>query len=446
MFYAMGPLIMKSGSELGIHPSIVKLVYENLLPPASNIFAANEKLCAPERSARFESGDEEFYGKILKFGAHSKSLLPSSFQDDGPADVVIFPGLGGAADKKRALSTYNDFANLLPDKKCVFYAPLGEKNEETREVRYARGMLYYANQHSVDEKESSKFYEEFLKPRLIDNGKVVPPESFPKLVMAGFSIGCRESESHLRYFENMLRQLGVSDIDCKKYTDRLARVNIASPRNWDYGVEQPNTLSFVSLSDFGSKKPIQFMRDFYLNAEFQLSGKVALVGRHNLGGDFQESLVVLPDEFVPCGSARNGKFYSNPLGHNLFEHAVAIGNNEQTREMFNSFALTFLDPKISEKEFKNERMSGFARNGGVMHEEKLSLPTNQDLMTCFRVATNYQDRENKAKIEAEKIQKSAENKVIASQSECGNTIRDNDKNFPDAKNDLGKIERPGRGL
>ncbi len=431
---ALVSLIEKACDSLRFDKEIIRLVCDNVLPQSSNIFAKNERLCVTE-DIEYDPKESNFYGLVLKFGHHSKSLVPKEEKD---FDIITIPGLGGAANQKRGLSTYQDFVtNLFPDQKCAFYSPIGER-EGRRDVRYARGMLYYANQHSINEVESANFYKQVLEPRLIDNGKIVPPEHFPKLIMASFSIGCREAESHLRYFEKQLECLGVSDEDCKKYTDRLARVNVASPRDWSYNVEQPHTLSFISQSDFGSKKPMQFMRDFYLNKALDTSN-VSLIKRHASGGDSRESLVILPDGFVACGSVRNGKFYANPLGHNLTEHTEAIKGNKFTSEALKDFLL-FLDPKMTIEEFGKMR-SSFTK--GKKHKELVTDPTLEDIEFCLKVAENYQRRESQAKEAAEK----AIANVVPSPSECGNVSRDNRETFPDSKDDLGSAIRPvGRSL
>lgn len=419
------------------HHDIARLLCENILPLPSQILSANETLCDVEYP---EIPNDHIHsaGKVLKFKTDTKSELIEADEDNiRDAQIIISPGLGGAANGKRSLSTFGDFATeLFPDKKCLLYSPLDEVLK--RDDRYAKGMRYYVEQHSINEKESENFYNTVIKPRLFDeHSKMLPPSEFQKIMLASFSIGCREAESHFRYFERQLKLSGLTSEQREEYTNKFIMLHIASPRNWSPNIEQVDTLSLISLSDIGSKKLPQFLLDFYLSPELH-SQIISKILRPNQ----KELLITLADGVVPCGSIKDGKFTENPLGHNLHEHVVGINNNETARESVDLFA-SYLDPKMSHKDFQAIRTKEFA--GAAPYKESPDCaPSQEGLEALFGAIKNYHDRERIAKAEALATIPSAS--VVMSPSACGMAIKENDATFPPSTPaELGSISRKSQG-
>ena len=188
--------IGKSIFGIGLHSpyeSVVAKVCDNFLPSSAQILAAND--LAREQFAKIGPVNPDA-GMVLGFDAGVASKKHAKVDDVREATVVVVPGLGGGDTASKLRATLGEFQRIFPKEKCLIYSPEAEGVD--RAFRHARGMLYYVDHDSILE-ESKNFFEKVIKPRITDkSGKLIPPEVCPKLVLASFSIGCREAESHFQ--------------------------------------------------------------------------------------------------------------------------------------------------------------------------------------------------------------------------------------------------------
>ncbi len=369
------------------YEQIERLILNNIAETPATILLANE--LPRERFEKFDLVNPNA-GNLLKFNFDLASKKTADIDETRQAEVIISPGLGGGDSDFRLFATFNEFRKIFPQKNCLIYSPLDEGKD--RMIRYTRGNLYYADQNSINEEESANFFEKVIKPKIIDDsGQLIPPQHCSKFILANFSIGCREAESHFKYLENYLCRKNCDQSLIEEYLNRMAIINIASPRNWELEISRPNTLSIVSLTDAGSKKPLQFLLDFYLNEEMHLR-PISKIIRPNAAKIKKEMLVVMGQGLVLNGTVQNtsGSFRGNPLGHNLSNHIEGIKNNAELTKLV-SFFSAFLDKTISDQEFENIKNDLFRDAGN--YRKKLDNPSQKEMKALFESWYSYQKQE-----------------------------------------------------
>lgn len=401
------------------YAGITKLICDNIGPTPEQIFEAN---ALPPNQYKSEGSLplNEYAGKLVKFEMANLTSKKIANEDDArKAEIIVNPGLGGGDSLERLHSTLSEFRRLFPQKELAIYSPLNEG--KNRSVRHARGALYYVNQNSINEEESANFFDKVIKPKITDeSGKFLPPEDCKKFLLANFSIGCREAESHFRFFLKQLRKNGLSEDVARKYLNQIAILNVASPRNWDQITEQPYTLSIISLDDAGSKKPPQFLLDFYLNAKFHSQEqKISKIIRP-FPGDKKEMLVIMDPGIITCGGVRkeSGPFIPNPLGHNLANHIDGILKNSELSQLIKSFDF-FLDRPISDRDFLSFKKDLFS--GASDYRENFENPSEEDMMALFESWFSYQEREIAARKNSPFTSRFLQ-KTAQSESACSNKI------------------------
>jgi hypothetical protein len=379
---------------IGLSPhyaGITKLICDNIGPPPEQIFEMNN--LPPDQSQKFLSINEDA-GNLVKFDDGIDSRKTANLDDVMETEIVVSPGLAGGDTPGRLHSTLTGFQRLFPSKKCAIYSPKREGLK--RPERYAMGLRYYANQESIDIEESANFFNKVIKPKITDeSGNLIPPKNCQKFVLANFSIGCREAESHFRFFQEWLRSIGLPEDVVAKYLDRMALLHIASPRNWNNFTKQPYTLGVISLTDAGSKKPSPFLLDFYLREEFH-QREVSKILRPILDGTEmnREILAIMGPGVATCGGVHkeSGQFIPNPLGHNLANYIDGIENNSELSRLVTSFDV-FLNSKISSQEFADYRSDLLC--DAKPHKE-IEKPSEEGMEALFETWHDYQELEIKA--------------------------------------------------
>lgn len=277
-------------------------------------------------------------GMILQYpDSNEKIISPNEMKG---VQVIVSPGLGGY---KNLQGTLGEFKRLFPEQNCAIYLPKNEVND--LRARYFNGMNYYINENSVNFSESDNFLHKVILPKITDekNHKLLPPEKCDRFILANFSIGCRESYSHMRHFVNHLRQAGVEEGNVKKYLDRVLMINVGSPVNWGGGTsEVPSSINIVSIEDMGSKKPEDFMSTIYCNTKMHLHplSKLVKATYHN---SCVEALYVMGPKMVSNGGDRgSGSFMGNPFAHGLPNYIDGIQNIPELMGVINNYKTCLL--------------------------------------------------------------------------------------------------------
>jgi hypothetical protein len=266
------------------------------------------------------------------------------------ANVIISPGLGGGDGPRALRETHTDFRRIFskPEERCITYAPLLE-GTGFRNLRYFRGMLPYADSDSINEEESKNFYKKVLLPKFTDKkGKFLPPEECDKMILAGFSIGLRELESHVRYLQKKLRSNGYEEGEVQKYLERIAVVGIGSPLTWkENGTGLPNSVDFISIEDSGTKKP-KTVLELYLDRRYYERGSVSKLVPAT--GTRSDTAVIMGPGIITHGK--------NVFGHRLTNYVDGILGNEDLMRLIGMYR-DFLRPDLSYKDFQKSVAESF---------------------------------------------------------------------------------------
>lgn len=290
-----------------------------------------------EKNKVASSNSNKDAGEVVQFSDNVESHKLLTAESVRDTQVFISPGLEGGSSVKRLYNTYKEFKRLFPKVNCAVYSPLDDGNNSAR--RYFNGMEYYINEGVINTAESQNFLNKVILPKILDkNEDLIKPEECGKIMMANFSIGCREARSHVRYFANYLRHRDVEEEDVKKYLDLVGVLNVASPINWSGGAfDSAASVNLVSLTDMGNKKPVDFFKAIYCNEKL-FEPKVSKFFRLSS----LEFLLVAGPNIIPNGGVdQSGSFIPNPSGHSLHQYIDGIlGDRDLSRvvDQFNDFA------------------------------------------------------------------------------------------------------------
>ena len=265
------------------------------------------------------------------------------------SEVVLIPGLGGAASQKRIVAHVLTLEKMLPEARSVFYVPEGEFAENVAE-RYAKGVMPYINSHYINENESANFFEKVLKQKFFDEeGKLLPAEECKRLVIVSHSIGAREAGSHIRYFKKYLEEeCNLIPADIEPYMNKILRFNVGSPLTSGTETTLSPSINIVSLSDTGSKKPQEFIEKTYANAAFY---KKPVTFSTVTGGYAKKALVVVQPGIVESSD-------KDPFGHSAYSYIEAISKRPEFTELLQAVK-KFANHDISDEEAIGELKAVF---------------------------------------------------------------------------------------
>lgn len=358
-----------------------------------------------ERELELDGGNKnelnQDSGKVVQFADNGKSRKLLSSDDMRKVQVVISPGLNSGSTFKGMRGTYRQFKKIFPRANCAIYSPLDDGANSSR--RYRNGMEYYKNEGVINNSESHNFLENIFLPRILDTDKsLLPPEQCGKMVLANFSIGCREARSHLRYFANYLRHQDKEEDEVRKYLDLVSVLNIASPVNWSGGsFDFATSVNLVSLTDMGNKKPVDFFKTIYCNEK---------LFEQSLSRFFRlsspEFLLVTGPNVIPNGEANEaGSFVPNPSGHGLYHYVEGIRRNQELSRIVGRFN-DFLDPEIkgetSSKELKEALRKDFSKSNSQKYLDANLEVSEKSLEVLIEALHTYVLQEEDALKKAKK--------------------------------------------
>ena len=222
--------------------------------------------------------EKDFAGKAVR--VVDQKIAPINHEKRG--GVVATSGLGGLFSSKKICEFHKLVSELFPADSAdvveifvpsseVFQVKRDEKTKEKHPIswnRYLNGMAQYYDRDAKFYSEiSMEFLQEVFMPRFCDkDGKLKEPQDCPRILVVNHSIAAREAGSHLICLKNFLHERGVKEEDIKKYTDKVLRLNIASPlvENY-YGLSR--SVDILNLDDCGSVKPSETLSSVYLNPD-----------------------------------------------------------------------------------------------------------------------------------------------------------------------------------
>ncbi len=323
--------------------AVIKLLRQNVLGIEdfelieAHLITSTDK--TPESSKKKIVAAEStklFAGRVVD--VKDGKILP---HESGQPPIIFVSGLGQSCSERRVLSRHAEAQELFVGRKVSIYVPASEvlvdKENTMNQGRYANGMAPYFNPNYIDEKGSSDFFEQVIKPKFCNaEGKLLPPEQCQRLLLVNHSIAAREAGSHVRWFMRYLEENGVAAEDVEKYTKKILRFNIASPVV--EGNEGGPVFHVVNMNDSGSKKPQSYLCDIYCNPEFQQS-RISTVRLRD------ESILTV----LGFGVVRDGETTKDGFCHSVVSHIAAIKKEGEFAPMLAACEI-FSNPAISDAE------------------------------------------------------------------------------------------------
>ena len=313
------------------------------------------------------SKSNSFSGKCLTFHKPRQSEIIDS-KDACEFPVVVVPGLGGGDSEDRLYESWHPFSQLLSvyPQDMMIYSPLLEGEE--RPKRFREGLPYYYDESYINKTESTHFFDNVLKPRFFDDGKLRDPETISPLLLAGFSIGYREVKSHLNFLYEEISKTAEKEGSSnqqhliQEYFNKIAVINVASPLNWSgrklpkeiisalaegeispkeaeelyikegspkektYPPVKINILHYRSVVDRGTAKPEDDFNNFHCNRELYHPEIFYFIRP-----DTKEAMYVMGTGLIKSMLLNNDKlgssYKNNSLGHNLDNYLESIYEN-----------------------------------------------------------------------------------------------------------------------
>lgn len=361
----MGRVLAVAEKEFGVgrrvlsasQPSPYSLVVEAIretLPKVEVIAAANAK----KRDFFVGTGpDNPLAGKAVAFdGDEEAGVREATTEEVRKAKVIVVPGVMGGINPKHLLNTRKQFGKIFDGKvdgsEMIVFCPIDEGSYRAR--RYFKSLEPYFNPHHIDPIAFQAFFEEIMKPRLLDEGgRLRDPKDCDNVVFAQFSGGVRDMAGYMLGLKRYLDAQGRSRSESREYTDRMVRINVGSPPIGGHESEGSHSLTVHSAEDFGGIRPLDFYKRVLCNEAFLGEEAVRVVVPRM--DSTRKVLAVMGPGLMRVGEIvekEKGKmFLPNSNGHMLSCYVDSILKNPVLSELVEAYS-SFVESGMTREEFE----------------------------------------------------------------------------------------------